>query len=195
MKGFWKQYGDVILFAVTLFAADALWKLLVNGDERANVIAICGVDVSQWFYAIEVNIADAVESLVGSWREGLVRTDEITLHWPGGSGSRIVWSCTPVKQCFIWLCLLLTTRGGWWHKIWYIPAGWLLLYLFNILRIAIVTYVIADHPDWFELMHTYIMKYVFYGFMFLIWVLFVEVIRTRRISRCCLQRCPDKDTE
>ena len=90
---------------------------------------------------------------------------------------------------------MLTTRGGWLHKIWYIPVTAFLIYVFNILRIALITCIIADHPDWFDLMHTYIMKYVFYGFMFLLWVLFVEVIRTRRKSRCCPQKCPDTDKE
>jgi len=184
-----QPYYDIIIFAVTLLAADALWKLSVSGDEKANVIAIWGMDLTGWFYAIEVHITDCVERLIRWFSDTLVRKNDITLTWPNGHGARIVWSCTPVKQCFIWLCLLLTTRGGWWHKIWYVPAGWLLLYLFNILRIAIVTAVNATHPEWFHVMHVYVMKYVFYGFMFLLWVVFVELIRTRKIPHCSLRKC------
>ena len=170
-------YRDVLVFVVTLFAADAVWKLMVSGDESANTIAVCGVDLSRQFFVLESHITDCVEWIVSLWRDDLVRTNENTLLWETGGGSRIVWSCTPVKQSFIWLCLMLTTAGGWWHKMWYIPVGWLLMYGFNILRIVCATMVVAEHPEYFVLAHEYILKYLFYGFMFLMWVLFVEKIR------------------
>jgi hypothetical protein len=29
---------------------------------------------------------------------------------------------------------------------------------------------IEHHPDWFELLHDYIFKYIFYGMLFLLWL-------------------------
>ncbi len=73
--------------------------------------------------------------------------------------------------------LLLTTHGGWKHKTWFIPLGWLCIYLFNIARIAAIAMLIEAHPTWFEILHTYVFKYLFYIMLFALWLLFTEKIR------------------
>jgi len=82
-----------------------------------------------------------------------------------------------LKQIFIWMCLILTVRGGWIHKLWYIPLGWVMCHAFNILRIFLISLFIEFHPTWFHTLHDYIFKYMFYGMMFVLWVIFVEKIR------------------
>jgi exosortase/archaeosortase family protein len=75
------------------------------------------------------------------------------------------------------MCLMLTVRGGWIHKIWFIPAGWVVCHAFNILRIFIITLCVEFHPTWFYMLHDILFKYLFYGLMFAMWALFVEKIR------------------
>jgi len=99
------------------------------------------------------------------------------IRFDSGSGTAIIWGCTGLKQSFIWLCLILTVRGGGWHKLWYIPVGWLCCYAFNILRIFLIALFVEFHPDWFPLLHDYIFKYAFYAMLFGLWVIFVEKIR------------------
>jgi hypothetical protein len=36
---------------------------------------------------------------------------------------------------------------------------------------------IEFHPEWFDLLHEYIFKYLFYGMLFLLWVWWTEKIR------------------
>ena len=181
----WRRIGpyrDVLVFAVTLLAANQLWKWMVTGDEAAGATQVMWlwIDVTSLFDHLAEHTARVVYEMVGAVRDTLRLEDGNLLRYENGHGTRIVWACTPVKQAFIWFCLMLTTAGEWRSKAWFIPLGWVLIYLFNILRIFTITLVIEEHPELFTLLHTYILKYVFYGLMFLLWVVYVERVRKRR---------------
>lgn len=168
-------YRDVIIFMVTLLVANQVWKWMIHGDEAGvGDVTWCGLVVTPIFDALALNITDAVYALCSLFSDGVYRAGDTLLRFADGHGTRIVWSCTPLKQCFIWMCLIATTIAPWRHKLWYIPLGWIAVYGINILRIATITLLIEHHPEWFELLHTYIFKYLFYGLMFLGWVVFVE---------------------
>lgn len=83
-------------------------------------------------------------------------------------------SCTGFKQAFIWMFLILTARGPIWHKIWYIPLGWICVYGVNVLRIAAIAGIVEFHPEMFELFHRYVFKYLFYFILFMMWVFWLE---------------------
>ena len=169
-------YQDLLIFAVTLLSANAVWKLLIHGDENGfGDVTFCGWVVTPFFDVIADEVARAVYRLLSLTREGITLADNL-IRFPEGHGTRIVWSCTPVKQAFIFLCLIATTRPykgrAAWHKLWYIPLCWAILYGFNILRIYWIALIVEFHPEMFELLHTYIFKYVFYGVLFLLWLIY-----------------------
>ena len=190
---------DVSIFMVTLFLANWVWKLMVHGDEAGvGIVTWFGIDATPLFDAYARHIAKVVYAFVHTFRDTLVMTDDVTMHFVNGGGTRIVWSCTPLKQMFIWICLILTTPNYKflstlnsqlsttlhstlstlnWNKLWFIPLGLFLIHFINLARIAAITAFMEFHPEWFELLHTYIFKYVFYGLMFLFWVFYIEKVR------------------
>ncbi len=187
---------DVAIFMVTLFLANWVWKLMVHGDEAGvGAVTWLGMDVTAMFDVYARHIAKVVYVLVHAFRDTLVMTDDITMHFVDGGGTRIVWSCTPIKQMFIWFCLILTTPNYQlltlnskttlnsklstlnWNKLWFIPLGLFLIHFINIARICAITFFMEFHPEWFEVLHTYIFKYLFYGILFLFWVFYVEKVR------------------
>ena len=172
-----KPYEDIIIFMVTLLVANYAWKWTMVGDESGDSVSWLGLDVTAPFEFMACHIAYVVYWLLSLCRDTVYMTDIHTIHFTSGSGTTIVWACTALKQSFIWLCLILTVRGGWKHKWWFIPFGWLCWYLFNILRIFIIALFIEHHPEWFHVLHDYIFKYLFYGMLFGLWVWFVEGIR------------------
>lgn len=176
-----KEYRDIVIFVVTLFAANAIWKGLIQGDELGyGDVTFCGQIVTSFFSAISQHTAECVYDFIRLFRDTIRLEDNLTLRFTNGHATRIVWSCTPVKQDFIWMCLILTTLPLWgkgvgkvWlHKLWYIPLGWIVIYGINILRIAAITLFIEQHPEWFEMLHAYLFKYLFYGILFLGWLAF-----------------------
>lgn len=168
-----QPYYDIILFVVALLAANFFWKFTVMGDEGGSQVTWFGLDITDPFDALAAHIADAVFWLVHLTRDTIHQLPDNILWFTSGSSVKIVWSCTALKQAFIWLIIMLVARGThgkWLHKLWFIPMGWLCIYIFNILRISWITMIIEHHPELFELMHTYLFKYLFYLMLFGLWV-------------------------
>ena len=177
MKDLLRQYYDVILFIVCLFAANFFWKWTVSGDEALGDVWWLSVNMTAPFAWLAEHTA-----AVSAWFLELVRGDNVhyfapySIRFASGFGVRIVWSCTPIKQAFIWLIIMVFARGVWLKKLWYIPLGWLMIHVFNVFRIVIISLLCENHPEMFSFWHEYIFKYVFYGMIFLMWVLWVERI-------------------
>lgn len=165
-----KPYYDIILFVVALLAANFFWKFTVLGDEGGVQVTWLGVDITRPFDFLATHIAHAVYWLVDMVRDTIKLLPNNVLRFESGSSVQIVWSCTALKQSFIWLIIMLVARGKWIGKLWFIPMGFVAIYLFNILRIALITLIIEHHPELFELMHTYVFKYLFYLMLFVLWL-------------------------
>ena len=197
-----KPYKDVIVFIITLLAANYFWKWTMTGDEDGEIVTWLGMDVTAPFEFMSVHVARVVYELVALFRDTVYLYGEHTIRFESGSGSSIIWGCTGLKQAFIWFWLIATVPPIFQSsirlqpivrglaeirnlpifkfqiaKLWYIPLGWICCYAFNILRIFIITLCVEHHPEWFPVLHDYIFKYLFYGMMFGLWVIFVEKIR------------------
>lgn len=162
---------------ITLLVANYFWKFTMVGDEDGEIVTWLGLNVTAPFDILSRHIASVVYWLVDLFRDTASMPDAYTIRFDSGSGTKIIWGCSGLKQSFIWMMLILTVRGGWKQKLWYIPLGWVCCYAFNILRIFIISLFIEYHPEWFDVLHTYIFKYLFYGMLFGLWVIFVEKIR------------------
>ena len=188
-----RPYRDVIVFVVTLLVANYFWKWTMNGDEVGTQVTWFGLDVTAPFEFMACHIASVVYGLLSLFRDTVTMPDEHTIRFTSGVGTTIIWGCSGLKQSFIWLCLILTVRPIFKSsnsqilkfsiaKLLYILLGWLCCYAFNILRIFLIALLIEHHPDWFEVLHNYIFKYLFYAMLFGLWVIFVEKIRPHALS-------------
>lgn len=176
-----EPYTDVLLFVAALFVSNGLWKLAVHGEEAYGAMVTClGVDITGLFSALSEWTCDAAYSLLCLVTDSVYRFGKIGIGLDQVR-LQIVWSCTPVKQSFIFLCIMLASRGyssrDWLHKAWFIPMGWLLIVLINILRIVAIALLCAPHPEQFVFWHEYVMKYLFYGFIFLLWLSWQKALR------------------
>ncbi len=177
-------YKDIIIFVVTLIVANYAWKWTFTGDEYGDQVTWLGLDVTAPFEIMACHVASAVYGCLSLLRDTVYMADAHTIRFASGTGTTIIWGCSGLKQSFIWLCLIMTVRSmpgyekqTWWHKAWFIPFGWLCCYLFNILRIVLISLFIEFHPNLFPLLHDYVFKYLFYAMLFGLWVWFVEKIR------------------
>ena len=169
-----QEYKDVLLFAVCLFAANGVWKLMIQGDEGTNEVMWLGLNVTPLFRALSDHIARVVFALTHVFRDSAHFHEPSTIAFDSGFAYTVVWSCTAVKQSFIWLVIMLFVRGSWKRKLWFIPLGWLVAYVFNILRITAIGLLCEHHPDLFGLYHLFIFKYLFYAILFALWVWWIE---------------------
>jgi exosortase/archaeosortase family protein len=65
------------------------------------------------------------------------------------------------------------------HRLWFIPLGLFCIYLINVSRLLLLTYIVRDNPESFDFWHGGVTKYAFYGIIFLIWVLWNDYLLPR----------------
>ena len=169
-------YVDVLRFVVVLLLGNVLWKWIVRGDEAGNYITCLGYDVTYFFSVVSAHVAKMTYFLVHVVEESVQLVYGHIIRFPNESSVSVVWGCSAVKQGTLFTLIMLFARGKWLHKFWFIPLGWVAVYAFNILRIAIISLLIQHHPDWFDFLHSYLFKYLFYGMIFALWVWWIEKI-------------------
>ena len=86
----------------------------------------------------------------------------------------IVPECASLKQWMHWIFLMVLFPGPWKHKLWYIPAGLVIIEWTNVVRICGILLMQIPWPNSFHIAHDYIFKFFFYLVIFLMWVLWVE---------------------
>ena len=82
--------------------------------------------------------------------------------------------CASLKQWMHWLFLMILFLGPWKHKLWFIPAGLVVIEWTNVVRICGVLMMQIPWPNSFHIAHDYIFKIFFYFVIFLMWMLWVE---------------------
>ncbi|MBQ7449059.1 MAG: exosortase/archaeosortase family protein [Paludibacteraceae bacterium] len=175
-----KEQADIIIFIVVMLCANWLWKLCIDGEEATGIVYFLGLDVSSFFHFFAKTLTREVYAIMHHFLPALVMSSDVKLSFTDSSyGSHTAWTCTAVKQSFIWICIIIFSRGSWKHKLWYIPLGILCFHIINIIRLCILTYIVGYQHELFDLFHLYILKYMFYFLMFLIWVLWNEKFGTR----------------
>lgn len=169
-----EPYSGVIYFSIILFVSHFAWKFTVIGDDTDTLVTWFGADISTPFNFMAVHVAEATAAVLRFLGIDLqLQADNVIRH-ANGQAVRIVWSCTGIKQAYIFVCIILFYKGPFRRKLWYIPLGLLIVYLFNIFRISAITALIGVRPEWFEFLHEHLFKYMFYALIFGIWVFWEE---------------------
>jgi len=174
-----QPFKGVILFAVVLMLSNFFWKYNVLGDEAPDadsMVTFWGMDISAPFVWMARHVAVMTYSILHSFNSDIQLNAQNVLRYSNGNSVQVIWACTGLKQTFICFCIFAFARGSWKKKLWFVPLALLVVYFFNIFRIAFIVGCIQHHPDWFEFLHLYLLKYIYYGVIFLMWVLWEEKI-------------------
>ena len=169
-----KPYKGILFFVIALLAAHFFWKYTVIGDEGGDKVLFFGIDISAPFIFMSAHVAKATDFLLNLFGFNITLYPGNILRYENKNAVCIIWGCTGLKQAFIFTVIMLFAVGSWQKKLWYIPLGWLAVYIFNILRIFIITAMMKNHPESFHFLHEYLLKYLFYIMLFFIWVYWEE---------------------
>ena len=174
-----EPYRGVILFAVILMLSNVFWKYDVLGDESERInstVTFWGLNITAPFTFMALNVANVTKDFLHLFGSSVVLMPNNSLHYPNGNSVLVIWACTGLKQAYIFFCIIAFYRGPWIKKLWYIPLGLLVVYFFNLLRIATIAACIEFHPNWFNFLHLFFFKYLFYLLIFGMWVYWEEKI-------------------
>lgn len=184
LKAYWQKAGSlqgIIIFMIILFVANFIWKLSISGEEgNSQVLLFSTLDISGPFDFMVVHITNVVKTLLLFFGYHIHAQYVNDIYFENNNYLLVIWGCTAIKQAFIFLCIMIFTQGPWKQKFWFVPLGLIIVYLFNIFRIFIIAMIIESHPERFYLFHEIILKYVFYGVIFLYWMIWEEKINRKR---------------
>ncbi len=113
-----------------------------------------------------------------------------------GGWARVIIApeCASLKQWMHWIFLMVLFPGPWKHKLWYIPAGLVVIEWTNVVRICGILLMQMQWPNihirlmgsdinTFHLAHDYVFKFFFYLVIFLMWVLWVEKFHDKKTTK------------
>lgn len=169
-------YRGVIGFVVILMVSNLIWKYNVLGDETDTLVTLFGMDISAPFVYMARHVAELCTWLLHITGHNITLDTWNILRHDNNVSVQIIWGCTGLKQAYIFICIIAFSRGPWAKKMWYIPLGLIVVYLFNIFRITFIIAFIENHHNAFDLLHFYIFKYLFYTIIFIMWVYWEEII-------------------
>jgi len=173
-------YNGVIYFVVILLICHFVWKLLVRGDDSNRQVTFLGNDISAPFQFMANHVAQTTASVLNFLGFHIQLFANNVLKQENGFGIQIVWSCTGLKQAYIFFCIIAFYCGPMRKKLWFIPLGLAVVYVFNIFRIAAITALVQQHSSWFTFLHEYFFKYLFYAVIFALWVWWEEKFVTKK---------------
>ena len=173
---FLSPYWGVIYFVALLLFTHFLWKFVVDGDLHGQQIAILGKDLTEQFHFLSAFTAKAVHWFVHLFpNTGDFMIEDTRLFFLNENFPiHLIWGCTGVKQLYIFIVIIAFYRGPWKKKLWYIPVGCVVLWIYNIVRIASISYLTIGHHERFDFLHEGLFRYIFYGLIFLLWVIWEE---------------------
>jgi exosortase family protein XrtF len=165
--------NPIIRFFLSVLAVYIGWYLLYNlwlhpeGTIDLFVIDIT-VAASKW-------ILELLGYAVFTGSDRLIGIDGTGGLWIGDN-------CNGIALFALFTGFIIAYPGNWKRKLVFIPAGILLIELFNIFRVVSLAILDTHSRAWTEFNHTYTFTIVIYGLIFLLWMLWVNRVSDKSIS-------------
>lgn len=87
--------------------------------------------------------------------------------------ARIIEGCNAISVIILFAAFIFAFSSGFKKTISFIFFGSFIIYVLNIVRIALLTYALYYYPEYEELLHGTVFPLFIYGLVFLLWILWV----------------------
>lgn len=137
----------------------------------------------QDFIGLIIRSSDFLLKLLG-YKTFLVLQDS-DFQVIGVDGSGGVWvgsECNALSLFILFTVFVLWYPGHQKAKWWFIPFGILTIHLLNIIRVVALALIANYNPLALDFNHTYTFTFIVYGYIFLLWVWWVNRFASRKSS-------------
>ena len=88
--------------------------------------------------------------------------------------ARVVEGCNSISVIILFVSFIIAFSGKFKVTFFYLLAGSVLIYVVNLVRIAILSIGLYNYPWRRDILHTVIFPLIIYGLVFLLWMLWVN---------------------
>lgn len=178
MKELFKKYKPVIQFVVLFLGSylvlSALYayylKVSVDSgyppDYLTNLVARQSATLLEAFgytSALEVN----------TLREGML------LIIDNNYAVNIVEGCNAASVIILFVSFIISFAETFKKTFLFLLAGAVLIYVVNILRIALLVVALNKYPEYQDVLHSVIFPAVIYGMVFILWIVWVRTLNAK----------------
>lgn len=88
--------------------------------------------------------------------------------------SRIVEGCNALSVIILFVAFVVAFSGKWIHTLAYVIVGTALIHLMNIGRIALLSVLLLNFPEYEPILHGVVFPLIIYGLVFVLWIVWVN---------------------
>jgi exosortase/archaeosortase family protein len=171
---------NVAIFAILILGFHYFFRWWAYGDNKYWPIA----DIIYPLYDYLTNLLYTNSKWVITHLTNVTFTFDDQLHkfYSSDGYVGVNHGCSGLKQFLQWTVLMIFFPGPWKKKLWFIPAGLIIVHIVNILRITSLVILVScdvSQSTW-DFAHDWIMRPFFYVVMFGMWVIWVDNISVKR---------------
>lgn len=106
----------------------------------------------------------------------------ISLATHPGTGVWVGTPCNGLKLFALFSIFIIAYPGKIKNKLWFIPAGILIIYWINVFRIMMLLKLISVNPELFQFNHNYTFTITVYSVIFILWIVWAKFFGNTKIS-------------
>ncbi|WP_299890255.1 exosortase family protein XrtF [uncultured Lacinutrix sp.] len=88
--------------------------------------------------------------------------------------ARVIEGCNALSVIILFVSFIIAFKGGLKKTLLFILFGTIIIYLSNIIRIALLSIGLYHYPQYTDLMHSVVFPSIIYGLVFVLWMLWVN---------------------
>ncbi len=135
-----------------------------------------------WLTTITTEASAKLLNIFGAKTVIFYNTDKCFLFINGARGLGVAHNCNGLILFVLFSVFVLLFPGRIKDKLWFIPAGILSIFILNILRIIYLGYINIHYPHLVEFNHKYTFTVIVYGFIFILWMIWVNLFAVKVIK-------------
>ena len=166
--------NPVIRFLLNLLFLYILWYVVYNlWLHPKETLDLYVVDATIY---ISKRILELFGYIVFTGAERVVGIDGTGGLWIGDN-------CNGISLFGLFAGFIIAYPGNWKKKLIYIPIGIILIEFMNVLRVISLAILDTYSRSWTEFNHTYTFTIIIYGFIFLLWMIWVNRISPNTMKK------------
>ena len=88
--------------------------------------------------------------------------------------ARVIEGCNSISIIILFIAFIVAFSGKFKQTLLFILVGSLLIYIINVVRIAVITIALYKFPEYEYMLHDIFFPALIYGFTFMLWIVWVS---------------------
>jgi exosortase family protein XrtF len=173
LKKYLNQYKPFLSFLLKFFLSyivlTSLYQFYLNSFDSASL------EIDSITEIVSVQTQQTIELFnYNSHLEPHPKQNSNMLFVEGKKVARVVEGCNAISVIILFISFVIAFKGNWKKTVLFILFGSLLIYVLNVIRIALIAIALYHYPEQEHLLHGVVFPLFIYGVVFLLWVIWVN---------------------